>query len=198
MLPAAYRPGDQVSRRRRGPARCVGARAALGAEHAGVDAGGVERRRVERAEGGLRPVAQLRVAPPAVVLALAATEVGVLAVGGLLVEPARPSPRMPRPARRSSRASSAIVGASIEPVRRRPSSPLNPARPYRGQVVAVEDQPGWVIDVVVGGHVDRVEGRAERVVVRRLVGEAPAQLVDHDRVRAGALAVDLPGGHACR
>ena len=50
-----------------------------------------------------------------------------------------------------------------------------------------------MVDVVEGAHVDHVERSAECVVVGRLVGEPLAQLVDHDAVRPGALAVDLPG-----
>src|SRR5277367_2677469 len=50
-------------------------------------------------------------------------------------------------------------------------------------------------DVLEAAHVDDVKCGAEGVVVRRLVGEPAAPAIDHDAVRAGALAVDLPGGH---
>ena len=91
-------------------------------------------------------------------------------------------------------ASAARSGASViqSGVRR---SALEARQAVAGQVVPIEDHPRGMVDVLEAAHVDDVEGGAQGVVVRRLVGEPAAPAVDHDAVRAGALAVDLPGGH---
>ena len=135
-----------------------------------------------------------RVTPPAIVDALAAVEVGVLALGGLLVPPRhrllqerRPGHRWPWPARARSGASVIQSGAG--------RSALEARQAVASQVVPIEDHPRGMVDVLEAAHVDDVEGGAEGVVVRRLVGEPAAPAVDHDAVRTGALAVDLPGGH---
>ena len=86
-FPAAYNPAIETAVDVEHLAVAIGARASLRAEHAGVDLYRVERRGVERAERCLRPVAEARVAPPPVVCAVAAAEVGILPPRGLLVPP---------------------------------------------------------------------------------------------------------------
>ena len=86
-LPAAYNPAIEMAVDVEDLAVAISARAALRAQDAGVDLHRVERRSVERAERRLRPVAEAWVAPPPVVRAPAAAEVGVLPARGLLVPP---------------------------------------------------------------------------------------------------------------
>ena len=134
-------------RRRRGPGRCHRCGASLRAEGAGIDLYRVERRGVERAEGRLRPVAEAGVAPPAVVRAPTAAEVGI-----------RPS--RGRSFHRSTVASRRRSGTSIcrgeLGDRRRLDDPsgvgrragLEAGEAVPRQVVPVEDHPGGMIDVL--------------------------------------------------
>ena len=192
-FPAAYRPGNRPAVDVQHLPVAVGARAALGAQHARVDLDRVEGRRVQRAEGGLRTRALRRITPPAVVDALAAVEVGILAPGGLLVPPRH---RLLEGLGRDidGLGQRGQVGRLRHPVRRCRFA-LEAREAVAGQVVPIEDHPRGVVDVLEAAHVDDVEGGPQGVVVRRLVGEPAAPAVHHDAVRTGALAVDLPGGH---
>ncbi len=159
-----------------------------------MDLHGVEGRRVQRADRCRGAVPEGRITPPPVEDAVAPAEVGVGAVAGVLV---------PAGDGRRQRLGGNANGVGEPGDGRRLGDPGGrgrgravPGETVTGEVVVVENHPGGVVDVLEGGDVEYVEGRSERVVVRGLVGEASSAAVDHDAVRSGPLAVDLPGHDA--
>ncbi len=94
---------------------------------------------------------------------------------------------MPSSARQLGRA---CRRAEPTPARPPPPAPAVTRNPYVSTYVWSNTSQHGRLAYSKRGHVLDVEGGAEGVVVRGLVGEAPAAPVDHDRVRQRALAVD--------
>ena len=160
----------------------VGQRTALGSERAAEHLDRVVRRRLERAERGPRgPVAQSRIAPPLVLRAPAPLPVGIVVIARVGVEPL--DGLLEHVA-----VDAELLAEALDRVRRGDpvrAGLLGPAEPAGEAVLVeprlIEDQPARQVSVHAHDRVLLVERRAERVVVRRLVGEALGLPVDHDR-----------------